>query len=87
VVVVCVGFVMCVSFGSMCTCIYCVLYCYVFLLVLSVLPLSDNSIADSSSSSSSSSSSNTLKLLLLTLSTMCNTESKNAASETTTMFI
>jgi hypothetical protein len=22
-----VGFVMCVSFGNMCTCIYCVLYC------------------------------------------------------------
>jgi hypothetical protein len=54
-VCVCVGFVMCVAFGSMCTCIYCVfqlfvlcfLYCfvyvYVFLLVLSVLPPSDNS--------------------------------------------
>jgi hypothetical protein len=25
---VCVGFVMCVSFGNMCTCIYCVLYCF-----------------------------------------------------------
>jgi hypothetical protein len=27
-VCVCVGFVMCVSFGNMCTCIYCVLYCW-----------------------------------------------------------
>jgi hypothetical protein len=46
-VCVCVGFVMCVSFGNMCTGIYCVLYClycvlcfvyvYLFLLVLSVL--------------------------------------------------
>jgi hypothetical protein len=54
---VCVGCVMCVSFGNMCTCIYCVfvsfvlcfLYCfvyvYVFLLVLSVLPPSENSVA------------------------------------------
>jgi hypothetical protein len=51
-----VGFVICVSFGNICTCIYCVLYCLycvflycfayicVFLLVLSVLPLNDNSI-------------------------------------------
>jgi hypothetical protein len=52
----CVGFVLCVSFGNTCTCVYCVLYglycvfyclvyVYVFLLVLSVLPPSDNSIA------------------------------------------
>jgi hypothetical protein len=48
-VCVCVGFVLCVSFGNMCTCIYCILYCfvyvYVFLLVLFVLPPSDNSTA------------------------------------------
>jgi hypothetical protein len=45
----CVGFVLCVSFGNVCTSIYCVLYCfvyvYVFLLVLSVLPPSDTLIA------------------------------------------
>jgi predicted nucleic acid binding AN1-type Zn finger protein len=45
----------------MCTCIYCVLYCliyvHVFLVVLSVLSLSDNPVAVSISSSSSSSSS------------------------------
>jgi hypothetical protein len=48
-VCVCVGFVMCVNFGNMCTCIYCILYhfiyVYVLLLVLSVLPPSDNSTA------------------------------------------
>jgi hypothetical protein len=51
-VCVCVGFVMCVRFGKMCTCIRCVLYflyCIFvllrFLLVFSVLPQSDNSIA------------------------------------------
>jgi hypothetical protein len=55
------GFVMCVSSGNMCTCIYCVLYClygifycfvyvYIFLLVLSLLPPSDNSIAVSNNS-------------------------------------
>jgi hypothetical protein len=49
-------FLMCVSFGNMYTYIYCVLYClycvfcivsfmYVFLLVLSLLPASENSIA------------------------------------------
>jgi hypothetical protein len=46
-VCVCVGFVMCGCFGNMCTCVYCVLYCavflycfvyvYLFLFVLSVL--------------------------------------------------
>jgi hypothetical protein len=52
----CVGFVMCVSFGNMCTCIYrvlyslycvlcCLVYVYVILLALSVLPSSDNSTA------------------------------------------
>jgi hypothetical protein len=56
-VCVCVGFVLCVSFGNMCTCIYFVLHClycvllycfvyvYVSLLVLSVLPPNDSSIA------------------------------------------
>jgi hypothetical protein len=51
-VCVCVGFVVSVNFGSMRTCIYCVLhclYCFVYvcvlLFVLSVLPPSDNSIA------------------------------------------
>jgi uncharacterized membrane-anchored protein YitT (DUF2179 family) len=48
-VCVCVGFVLCDHFGKMCTCIYRVLYClvyvYVLLLVMSVLPPSDNSIA------------------------------------------
>jgi hypothetical protein len=56
-VCVCLGFVLCVSFGKMCTCICCVLYCLycvffhcfvylnVFLLNLSVLPPSNNSIA------------------------------------------
>jgi hypothetical protein len=50
-----VGFVMCVTFGNVCTWIYCVLYCLycvfcivsfmcVFLFVVSVLPASDNSI-------------------------------------------
>jgi hypothetical protein len=27
---VCVGFVMCGSFDNMCTCVYCVLYCFVY---------------------------------------------------------
>jgi hypothetical protein len=57
-VCVSVSFVMCVSFGNMCTCIYCVLYClycvfflycfvyvFVFLFIFSLLPPSDNSIA------------------------------------------
>jgi hypothetical protein len=56
-VVVLTCFVMWGYFSNMCTCIYCVLYCvvecflycffyvYVFLLVLSVLPPSDNSVA------------------------------------------
>jgi hypothetical protein len=53
-VCVCVGSVTCVSSGNMCTCIYCVLYCWycvfvlfrlcICFLVLSVLPPSDNSI-------------------------------------------
>jgi hypothetical protein len=64
-VCVCVGFVMCVSFGNMCTSIYyvvlfvpcflcCFVYVYIFLLILFVLPPSDNSIAVSSSTISSS---------------------------------
>jgi hypothetical protein len=48
-VCVCVGLVLCVNSGNICTCIYCVLYCFVYvdvsLLVLSVLPPKDNSIA------------------------------------------
>jgi hypothetical protein len=55
-VCVCVGFVMCVNFGNMCTCVYCVLYCFTvffalvdlcvcFVLVLTVLLPSDNSLA------------------------------------------
>jgi hypothetical protein len=58
------GVLYCVSFLNMCTCIYCFSCClyyvfcivsfmYVFVLVLSVLPPSDNLIAVSSSSSSS----------------------------------
>jgi hypothetical protein len=59
---VCVGFIMWVTFGNMCTFIYCVLYCLycvfyivsvmcIFLLVLAVLSPSVNSIAVSSGSS------------------------------------
>jgi hypothetical protein len=44
-----VGCIMCVNFGNVRTCINCVLYCFVYvyvsLLVLSGLPPSDNSIA------------------------------------------
>ena len=35
-VCVCVGFVMCGRFGNMCTCIYCVLYCFVYVYFLFV---------------------------------------------------
>jgi hypothetical protein len=67
-VCVCVGFVMCPSFGNMCTCVYCVVlfvlcflhcffYVYVFLLIFSVLPQSDNAVAVISGSSSSGSGS------------------------------
>jgi hypothetical protein len=31
---VCVGFVMCGCFGNMCTCIYCALYCFVYVYLL-----------------------------------------------------
>jgi hypothetical protein len=70
-VCVCVSFVMCLSFGNMCTCIYCVLYCfvyvYVFLLVLSVLPPSDNSIAVSINNNNNNNNIlyNAVKLLIL----------------------
>jgi hypothetical protein len=33
-VCVCVGFVMCGCFGNMCTCIYCVLYCFVYIYIV-----------------------------------------------------
>jgi hypothetical protein len=52
-------------FGNTCTCIYCVLNCfvyiYVFLLVLSVLPPRDNSIAASNNNNNNNNNNNSIQ--------------------------
>jgi hypothetical protein len=63
-VCVCVGFVVCVGSGNMCTGIFCVLYClycvfncfvyvFVFLLIFSILPPRDTLIAVSNNNNNS----------------------------------
>jgi hypothetical protein len=64
-VCVCVGFVMCVLVFTVCCIVctvflYCLVYVYVFLLVLSVLPPSDNSIAVNNNTNNYSTSRGTL---------------------------
>jgi hypothetical protein len=68
-----VGFALCVSFGNMCTGIYCFVlfvlclaycsvYVYVFSLVLSLLPPSDNSIEVNNNNDNNNNNNNVIKM-------------------------